>query len=322
MLAAMKLGAVIIPASTLLTYNDLLDRFRRGRVRHVVTSPEHVAKFKGIATEFTRIVAGGEAIGWLNFEEAQAAPESFDPAGETKASDPLFLYFTSGTTAKPKLVLHSHQSYPVGHLSTMYWIGLRPRDLHLNISSPGWAKHAWSCFFAPWNAGATVFMFNQARFNARAVLDAIVRHGVTTFCAPPTVWRLLIQEDLASWKVTPTDLASAGEPLNPEVIAQVQGAWGSPFATATGRPKPRRNSAIRPASRSKRGPWGGRCRAFACNCSTATARRGTKARSACRTRCGRPASWRAISSRMASCSVCPKSSIAPAISRGATRMDT
>ena len=95
------------------------------------------------------------------WEAGYDAPAEFVPDGETRATDPLLLYFTSGTTAKPKLVLHSHQSYPVGHLSTMYWLGVKPGDVHLNISSPGWAKHAYSCVFAPWNAGATVFMLNQ-----------------------------------------------------------------------------------------------------------------------------------------------------------------
>ena len=108
----------------------------------------------------------------------------------------------------------------------MYWIGLQPGDVHLNISSPGWAKHAWSCFFAPWNAGATVFIYNYARFNAKAVLDAVARCGVTTLCAPPTVWRMLIQEDLGSFPVKLREVIGAGEPLNPEVIEQVQKAWG------------------------------------------------------------------------------------------------
>jgi acetyl-CoA synthetase len=108
----------------------------------------------------------------------------------------------------------------------MYWLGLRPGDLHLNISSPGWAKHAWSCFFAPWNAQAAIFIFNQRRFNARGLLDAIVRCGVTTFCAPPTVWRMLIQEDLSAWPVRIRELISAGEPLNPEVIERVKNTWG------------------------------------------------------------------------------------------------
>jgi acetyl-CoA synthetase len=226
MLAAMKLGAVTIPASTLLSRDDLIDRFERGGARHVVTSPEHTGKFAGIAGHYTRIVAGGTAPGWHNYVEAADTPVRFAPDGETRASDPLLLYFTSGTTARPKLVLHSHQSYPVGHLSTMYWVGLQPGDRHLNISSPGWAKHAWSCFFAPWNAGAGVFMLNQPRFNAPRLLDAIARHRVTTFCAPPTVWRMLIQEDLRIAKVALREVVSAGEPLNPEVIEQVRAAWG------------------------------------------------------------------------------------------------
>ncbi len=226
MLAAMKLGAVIIPATTLLARADLDDRFTRGRMRHVVAGQSSVANFEGLSGDFTRIVVGGDAPGWRHYEDAYAAPAAFAPEGETRASDPLLLYFTSGTTAQPKLVLHSHQSYPVGHLSTMYWLGLEPGDVHLNISSPGWAKHAWSCFFAPWNAAATVFVFNQARFNAKGLLDTMTRCGVTTFCAPPTVWRMLIQEDLKGWAVKLKEAISAGEPLNPEVIDRVKAAWG------------------------------------------------------------------------------------------------
>ncbi|HTV90595.1 MAG TPA: AMP-binding protein [Stellaceae bacterium] len=226
MLAAMKLGAVVIPATTLLSRDDLLDRFERGRVRHVVTGADNAAKFADIPGDYTRILAGGEARGWRNYADAADAPARFAPDGETRAGDPLLLYFTSGTTAKPKLVLHSHQSYPVGLLTAMYWIGLQPGDIHLNISSPGWAKHAWSCFFAPWNAGATVFMLNQPRFNAAGLLDALARYRVTTFCAPPTVWRMLIQENLKARRVSLREVVSAGEPLNPEVIEQVRAAWG------------------------------------------------------------------------------------------------
>jgi acetyl-CoA synthetase len=230
MLAAMKLGAVIIPATTLLTRDDLVDRFDRGGARHVVTSADNTGKFAEVPGSYTRIVVGGPrgdaAPGWQRYEDAYGAPSAFAADGETRASDPLLLYFTSGTTAQPKLVLHSHQSYPVGHLATMYWLGLLPGDIHLNISSPGWAKHAYSCFFAPWNAGASVFMLNQPRFNARSLLDAIARHGVTTFCAPPTVWRMLILEDLRAHKVALREAVSAGEPLNPEVIEQVRAAWG------------------------------------------------------------------------------------------------
>jgi acetyl-CoA synthetase len=226
MLAAMKLGAVIVPATTLLTRHDLADRFGRGRVRHVIANADAAAKFAELPGDYTRIVVGKDVPGWISFENGYEASAQFTPDGETRADDPLLLYFTSGTTATPKLVLHSHQSYPVGHLSTMYWLGLRPGDLHLNISSPGWAKHAWSCFFSPWNAEAAIFIVNQRRFNAKGLLDTIARCGVTTFCAPPTVWRMLIQENLAAWPVRIKELIGAGEPLNPEVIERVKTAWG------------------------------------------------------------------------------------------------
>jgi acetyl-CoA synthetase len=226
MLACMKLGAVIIPATTLLTTDDLRDRFERGRVRHVVAGDGDAGKFDALAGDYGRIVVGRARAGWASYANAAVAAEAFTPDGPTGADDPLLLYFTSGTTAKPKLVLHTHQSYPVGHLSTMYWIGLMPGDVHYNISSPGWAKHAWSNFFAPWNAGATVFVYTSARFSAKATLDAVTRCGVTSLCAPPTVWRMLIQEDLAAWPVRLRELVGAGEPLNPEVIEQVRKAWG------------------------------------------------------------------------------------------------
>ena len=227
MLAAMKLGVVVIPATTLLTADELRDRLDRGKAKAVVAAQDQVAKFASLGAEnVVRIVVGAASDGWLAYDEAAEAPDSFVPDGPTHADDPMLLYFTSGTTAKPKLVLHSQRSYPVGHLSTMYWIGLKPGDVHLNISSPGWAKHAWSCFFAPWNAGATVFVVNQPRFDAKALLATIGRCGVTTLCAPPTVWRLFIQENLASFKVTLREVCGAGEPLNPEVIDQVQAAWG------------------------------------------------------------------------------------------------
>jgi acetyl-CoA synthetase len=226
LLAAMKLGVVVTPASTLLTTADIQDRIDRGRVRHVVAGAANAAKFDHVTGTFTRIAVGDAIPGWRRFDSARHAAASFAASGTTAASDPMLLYFTSGTTASPKLVTHTHQSYPVGHLSTMYWIGLQAGDLHWNLSSPGWAKHAWSSFFAPWNAEATVFIFNYVRFNAKAVLDALVTHRVTTLCAPPTVWRMLIQEPLGEYRVALREALSAGEPLNPEVIAQVQKAWG------------------------------------------------------------------------------------------------
>jgi acetyl-CoA synthetase len=226
MLAAMKLGAVVIPASTLLTPHDLKDRFERGRVRHLVANAADAPKFDGLDPSVTRIALGGAPPGWIEYESLMAPDPRFVPDGPTRATDAMLLYFTSGTTSRPKLVEHSHQSYPVGHLITMYWIGLQPGDMHLNISSPGWAKHAYSCFFAPWNAGATVFIANQPRFHAPGMLEAITANGVTTICAPPTVWRMFVQENLAAYRTSLREVCSAGEPCNPEIIEHVQKVWG------------------------------------------------------------------------------------------------
>ncbi|CAI8820933.1 AMP-binding protein [Pseudomonas sp. IT-P4] len=228
MLAAFKLGAVVIPATALLTPEDLRDRIERGHVSHLVVGSAHVDKFVGLGEGCGRICVGPSPAGWTPHSAASEHSEQFETEGRTLATDPMLLYFTSGTTSKPKMVLHSHQSYPVGHLSTMYWIGLQPGDLHLNISSPGWAKHAWSCLFAPWNAGACIFIHNTARFSAPALLGVLERYGVTSLCAPPTVWRMLIQEDLASYKerLKLRELVGAGEPLNPEIIEQILHAWG------------------------------------------------------------------------------------------------
>ena len=197
MLAAMKLGAVVIPATTLLTASDLRDRLDRGAARHVVVGGADAAKFDDVEGDYTRIAVRGAPEGWLDYAATADAPAGFTPDGVTRGSDTLLLYFTSGTTAKPKLVEHTHASYPVGHLSTMYWIGLEPGDVHLNISSPGWAKHAWSNVFAPWIAESCVLVMNYAKFDAQSVLDVLDRCGVDSFCAPPTVWRMLIQADLS-----------------------------------------------------------------------------------------------------------------------------
>ena len=226
MLAAMKLGAVVIPATTLLAEADLRDRIDRGNARHVVVRSADAAKFDGVPGNYSRIAVGDPVDGWLPYGDAYQAPEEFAPDGSTQATDTLLLYFTSGTTARPKLVEHTHASYPVGHLSTMYWLGLQPGDVHLNLSSPGWAKHAWSNFFAPWLAEATVAIFNYERFDAKALLDVIATRGITTFCAPPTVWRMLIQADLGSVTTQLREVVGAGEPLNPEIIERVKQAWG------------------------------------------------------------------------------------------------
>jgi acetyl-CoA synthetase len=227
-LAAMKLGAVIIPATTLLAPADLRDRIERGRVGAVIAQTEITDRFADVPGGYLRIAVGDPVPGWLRYSDTVTSLADFSPDAPTRADESLLLYFTSGTTALPKLVEHTHTSYPIGHLSTMYWLGLQPGDIHLNVSSPGWAKHAWSCVFAPWIAGATICLFNYERFDAATMLDVLSAAGVTTFCAPPTVWRMLIQQDLAAWRssLSLREVAGAGEPLNPEVIESVQRAWG------------------------------------------------------------------------------------------------
>ena len=224
LLALMKLGAVISPATILLTETDVRDRFERGGMRHAIVDASLTGRFADLNRNYTRIAVGG-APGWHRFEDAYAASEAFVPDGETRATDPLVMYFTSGTTAKPKLVLHSHQSYPVGQLSAMYCFGPQPGDIQLGIASPGWAAHMYG-LFAGWNAGTAIVAMAQPRFDPRKVLDVLVRCGVTVFWGPPTVWRMLIQEELGPRPPGLRAVLSGGEPLNPEVIDHVQRAWG------------------------------------------------------------------------------------------------
>lgn len=229
MLAIMKLGAVIMPTTTAVGPADLRDRIDRGGARFVIANAADAAKVDQVEGDHTKLAvfSEGEApAGWEPFRTAyDLEPRPVAHPG-TLVGDRLLLYFTSGTTSRPKLVEHTQVSYPVGHLSTMYWLGLRPGDVHLNVSSPGWAKHAWSSFFAPWNAEATVFLYNYTRFDAESLLRAVRANDVTTMCAPPTVWRMLINADLSGGPGRLREVIGAGEPLNPEVIEQVGRAWG------------------------------------------------------------------------------------------------
>ena len=258
MLAAMKLGVVVIPATTLLTADELADRVERGRAKMIVADEQQIPKCASLKLDgVVKITTSDKTFdGWKPLSDAYKCPTTFKADGPTNADDPLLLYFTSGTTAKPKLVRHSHRSYPVGALSTMYWLGLKPGDVHVNISSPGWAKHAWSTFFAPWNAGATVLMVNQAPFNAKGLLGVLERCKVTTFCAPPTVWRLLIQEDLKAVKLSLREVCGAGEPLNPEVISQVEEGWGLTIRDGSGQTETTAQIANPPGQPVKAGSMG------------------------------------------------------------------
>ncbi|MET3707916.1 AMP-binding protein [Arthrobacter sp. UYEF6] len=231
MLAGIKLGIVLIPTTTLMGPEDLAERVERGEAGWAAVGRSNIGKFAGVPGDY-RLIEIGAGVGSagtpgaLQYRDSTTTAVTFTADAPTQADETLLLYFTSGTTSKAKLVEHTHTSYPVGHLSTMYWIGLEPGDVHLNVASPGWGKHAWSNFFAPWIAEACVFVYNYERFDARALMEQMDRERVTSFCAPPTVWRMLIQADLKVLKSPPTKVVSAGEPLNAEVIEQVQRAWG------------------------------------------------------------------------------------------------
>jgi len=226
MVAAIKLGAVVIPTYTSVSGRDLEDRLRRGEVAHVLTDARFAERFADAPVLLNRMCVGPAPRGWFSYDESFSAAEEFVPDAETMASDPLFVYFTSGTTSAPKMVLHTHASYPIGHLSGMFWNGLRPGDIHANVSAPGWAKHAWSSFFGPFAAEATVLSIEVPAGQPQRLLQVLRREQATSLCAPPTAWRTLVQHELGERPAALRELTSVGEPLNPEVIEQVGRAWG------------------------------------------------------------------------------------------------
>lgn len=256
MLAIIKIGAVVMPTTTAVGPGDLVDRIERGQARAVICSSADTAKYDGIHGSFVRFAVGEPPEGWLAHAAAYDLETAPVPHPGNGTDDRMLLYFTSGTTSRPKLVEHTHRTYPVGHLSTMYWLGLRPGDVHLNISSPGWAKHAWSNFFAPWLAEATVFVHSYTRFEAAALLELIRTEHVTTFCAPPTVWRMLINADLSGGPGSLREAIGAGEPLNPEVISQVEKHWGLTIRDGFGQTETTASVANPPGQRVKAGSMG------------------------------------------------------------------
>jgi acetyl-CoA synthetase len=256
MLATIKLGAIMVPATSLLTAADVRDRIHRGNVRHVIVENAEVSKFASFDSLVGRFVVGGDHAGWTRFEQSAEQSDQFEDVIHD-AHAPFLRYFTSGTTSKPKLVEHSQQSYPVGHLSTMYWNGLQPGDVHWSLSSTGWAKHAYSSVFAPWNAGSCVFALNQSKFDAKRILTLLSTRPIDSFCAPPTVWRMLIQEDLSTYKPSQLrEVAGAGEPLNPEVIEQVRRAWDLTVRDGYGQTETTLQIANAPGQRVKPGSVG------------------------------------------------------------------
>lgn len=240
-LGIMKMGGAIIPASTLLSDKDIADRIYRGNVKYIIAHNKYRKQIDNAGDALKKLqgmvcVQGEEPkcddcekiegqVCWTDYEYSNEFPEEFERGSITFTSDDLFLFFTSGTTSKPKLVIHTYQN-PVGHLTTMYWLNLKEDDIHYNISSPGWAKFAWSSFFAPWNAGATIFTYNYSAFDPDKTLDYIEKYKITSLCAPLSVWKLFVMKDFSKYNFSLKKIVSAGEPLNPEISKKVKSLTG------------------------------------------------------------------------------------------------
>ncbi|MEO1653738.1 MAG: AMP-binding protein, partial [Bacteroidota bacterium] len=230
-LAAIKGGLILIPAATTLAERDIAYRFETLFPQVAVADEENARKIDAAEGQSTqaiqlKILVSGQRAGWIPLSEIENEAGEAE-ASDTRADDSLFYFFTSGTTGLPKVVTHTQFTYPLGHLSTASWIGLRPGDVHYNISQPGWAKFAWSSFFAPWAMGACIFAHQVSKFVVREQLEAMVKYGISTFCAPPTVLRMMVQEDLSHYDLKFRQCVAAGEPLNPDVIDKWQKGTGT-----------------------------------------------------------------------------------------------
>lgn len=231
LLALHKLGAIAIPATHLLKTKDIVYRSNAASIKMIIaTDASEIigqvdAALKDSPTLKHRVVVGGKHEGWVDYrEELIKAPDKFTrPAGKaaTQNKDIFLLYFTSGTTGMPKMVQHNF-TYPLGHILTArYWQNVQPDGLHLTVADTGWAKAAWGKIYGQWLAGAAVFVYDYDKFVARNMLEVISRHGVTSFCAPPTVFRYLIKEDLGRYDLRKLKYCVvAGEPLNAEIYNQ------------------------------------------------------------------------------------------------------
>jgi acetyl-CoA synthetase len=225
-LGAIRIGAIPMPGTNLLTGKDIEYRIQRANAVAAITDSEGAAKVDSVANNLAtlkhRIVVGeAPSDGWTPFDRLVATGlDKLTPADPTAATDPMLLYFTSGTVSYPKMVMHTQASYGIGHIITArYWQDLREGDVHWALSDMGWAKAAWGKLFGQWQQGAAVALMNMGKPDADLILDTIARNGITTFCAPPTLYRLLVQADIGAHDLSGLrHCISAGEPLNPEVI--------------------------------------------------------------------------------------------------------
>jgi acetyl-CoA synthetase/medium-chain acyl-CoA synthetase len=232
-LGIMKIGAISMPGTTLLTPKDVAYRMQSAEAVAVITDADGARKVEQVADECPtlrlRIIHGEERDGWVNYTRAVASAMTGLKRDSTRSDAPMMIYFTSGTVGYPKMVLHTHASYPIGHIITgKYWLDLKPTDLHWNLSDTGWAKAAYSNLFGPWIMGAAMFTFDgRGRFDAHQTLELLERYPISTFCAPPTAYRLLVLENLNRYRLSALrHCIGAGEPLNPEVIDAWQRGTG------------------------------------------------------------------------------------------------
>jgi acyl-coenzyme A synthetase/AMP-(fatty) acid ligase len=225
-LGAIRIGAVPMPGTMLLTGKDIEYRMNRAGAVAAITDSEGAAKVDSVAGNLEalahKIVVGeSPSGGWTPMAGLlEGASPNPTPADPTASDDPLLLYFTSGTVSYPKMVMHTQASYGLGHtITAKYWQDLREGDVHWTISDMGWAKAAWGKLFGQWNQGATVVVMNMGKPDPDLILDTVARNGITTFCAPPTLYRALVQADISAHDLSGLrHCLSAGEPLNPEVI--------------------------------------------------------------------------------------------------------
>ena len=230
-LTTIKGGYILMPTATNLSARDLLYRFETLFPEIIFSDMHNAEKVDEAERDFgkgirLKILVDGERPGWHSLQRIEG--ENTQAEGEkTRSDDPFLYFFTSGTTGLPKVVVHTHFTYPFGHLATAAWLGCRQGDVHYNISSPGWAKFAWSSFFAPWNMGATIFANQVDAFVPQDQLKAMVDYGVSSFCGSPTVLRMLIQEDLSQYTLKIRTACAAGEPLNPDVIEKWKQGTGT-----------------------------------------------------------------------------------------------
>jgi acetyl-CoA synthetase/medium-chain acyl-CoA synthetase len=235
MLGLIRLGAVPVPATLLLTPRDVAYRLQAARVRAVVTNPEGIAKTEGF--NGMRLAVGGASPGWIDFVAGLRKADTEFRGERTRGDDPGIIYFTSATTGDPKMVLHTQASYGLGHrLTGGLWLDCRPGELHWNISDLGWGKAAWSSFYGPWQMGACVFALNvHSKFDPIQTLDVLARFPINTWCAPPTALRLIVRQDLSRRNFPKLrHCVTAGEPLNPEVLKLWKAATGLTLHEAYG----------------------------------------------------------------------------------------